>query len=1353
MSDAVEPNPGFLLLDLLRGKENHDGIKMKRTTTFSSKTPFRFMIVLLMLLVGMILSTRRIQAQDLRYCSIANTTVIPLTTSLTGQQQPGILCPFGFIKQRNITSGLFTCQSVMDLLNDIVDKKDCFLPPGRDNEKSLPYFDTTNCIFNYLHCSPRTRKCTLFNTRSLGDACVDRFSCAGSVQKNHINCFEGKCTTLVRNTVLPTGALCPSDLSTFSSFISYENNTLSTCNDNSLCVSNGGSSKCMRVQPGRAPRFGSCGMFYTVENNTIMDISVRLCKDAHVCSNMEHGNCLPNYASTDFYDTFRSPFRTLITPPEEFELQLSSTYMDTRQAFTTRSNSFCKHNSGCSGNALGNSALQIKSSYSYMKGGPSFNASFFETFNKCDTSLKKCIRVFGKENGMPCSENAECRSTYCSPFNNMTCSELPKEVACGPSVSSASLSDCPGYSQCVCTNSSRGVCMSLCFAELTDLHSCSYNFGMVGSNSAISKMENTLIPFYDNQSSIFSLENGKCKEYMIKYFECMKNIQQEMNLETHDLPYSPLTRRNGMTGKSLSLSEPNDIVLKSNLANLSLSEDETDVFAIAEVNLTNIENNQFSNISEVSLTRIDMFNESSSSMLMQVSSMYSNFNISEQVVVYILERMAGLIPKYKTKEINFRSTLKVCGCCTPTVTNYLQDSLHGGILLKGNDSNILSSGLIAFSDLSLSNTISGFEPIMGHNSFLNRNWYEKCDIILVPAEDIDVITLSVKNNMLILDRNSTDGNSLKELEEKSMNELFSVAISNIPSKVLTIPRSVRDAALKNQTLLDRVSSVFKDAVMDNYWHVYNVLNLTSSINSTDCSIFNSTFDIKAYHRVIFSYPVTFDTSVPFPLSSPSFVIENDQWFMQKLFFGIISDEILMNIFSKLASPKCYSSYNSYLGVFHYNDVSKYWDLILKDSMLFIVIASCLLFYILLITSFRKSLAMKRRLFAPFIGPFCMMIICLVYIEPILMSLFKHVGKNIIPFIPIPNLFISLLSASYIVVSIRFYYLRNLYQIRTGLDEKMKNNKMNNMRIYRIFVQPYVTLSLVIIITCIVFGIWFGIFYGILESIIIERFGRFEWTLQFDASLLALTTQFAFLSLFSILCLFVDAFFNLKKIRKHGFGYYFIFDDPFHMRIDILSQLFIFFISIFVVLDIFVWNTLIINRIGITLFFLCSLMIFGGNIMIVETAISIKNRRTNGCLNCFVDRLSVLETEWVENMKDVHFRELQMKYAKNEFSLENFLLYEHLEKLEKQKVLTVEDLHYLQTTYLSSLSPYSINLPAHCYTKFAEILTRNANIQFSELETIKNEVIANNLDTFNRLTLTKEYKKWKEIASFQSQMKI
>ncbi|KAG2383159.1 hypothetical protein C9374_004496 [Naegleria lovaniensis] len=1219
----------------------------------------------------------------------------------------------------------------------------------------------------------------MFNTRSFGDSCVDRFSCVGSLQQSQINCFQGKCTTLSRTHVLPIGADCSADpsLPTFSSFISYENNTFSTCNDQSVCVSNSGSHKCVRVQSKRAERYGTCGMFYTVENNTVIDTSVKLCEEAHICSYIENGKCMPNYASTDFYDKFRAPFTTFTDPRISLSLRLSSTYLGDRTTYVKQGTEFCKDDYGCSGKLLGVSSLQIKTSYSYIRGPAPFSGSFSYTFNKCDTRVRKCVRTFAKENGMTCSEHAECRSTYCSPLN-MTCSELSKEIECGPSVVTASLSDCPGYSQCVCTNSSRGVCMNLCFGELADLHSCSYNFGVVGPNSPISKMENSLIPFIDNQSSLFSLQNGKCKEYMIKYFECMKNNQKELNLETLALPYLTKRQQPVITRRILSLSEPNDILLKNNLANSSSYSVDTDIFATAEVNMTSIENNHVSNISEVSLSRIDLFNESSSSMIMKVSDIYSNFNISEQVVVYVLERMAGLIPRYKTKEINLKTKMKVCGCCTATVTNYLQQSLQGGILLKGNDSTILTSGLVVFTDLSLSNTISGFEPIMGHNSFLNRNWYEKCDIILVPPDDIDLITLSVMNNMLILDRNSTHDNSVKDLEEKSMNDIFLVLASNLPSKVLSIPRNVRDAAMTNETLADRVSTIFQDVVTENYLHVYDVVNLIRSTNSSDCSIFNSTFDIKAYHRAIFSYPMSFDSSLPFPLSSPSFVIENDQWFLQKLSFGAVSDDTLLNLFSKLARPKCYSSYNSYLGVFHYNDVSKYWDLVLKDSMLFIVIASCLLFYIFLILSYRNSLAMKRRLFAPFIGPFCMMIICLVYIEPILMSLFKNVGKNIAPFIPIPNLFMSLLSASYIVVSIRFYYLRNLYQIRKGLDETMKNNKMNNMRIYRIFVQPYVTLSLVMIITFILFGIWFGIFYGILESIIIERFGRFEWTLQFDASLLALTTQFGFLSLVSILCLFVDAMFNLKKIRKHVSFYslfmawcvdnntlltgnilLLMFDDPFHMRVDIISQLLIFFTSVLVILDVFVWNTLIINRIGIALFFLFSLMIFGGNIILVEFLVSVKNRKVKSfCVNSTIEQLSLLETEWTENMKDFNFRELQKKYATNEFSVENYLLFEDLEKLERKQRVTFDDMTYLNTNYFTHLAPYSVNLPAFCYTQFAILLgnlTLNPaeTISFSDLETIKTQVITNNLDTFSRLILTDECKKWKEVSMLQQELNI
>ena len=103
----------------------------------------------------------------------------------------------------------------------------------------------------------------------------------------------------------------------------------------------------------------------------------------------------------------------------------------------------------------------------------------------------------------------------------------------------------------------------------------------------------------------------------------------------------------------------------------------------------------------------------------------------------------------------------------------------------------------------------------------------------------------------------------------------------------------------------------------------------------------------------------------------------------------------------------------------------------------------------------------------------------------------------------------------------------------------------------------------------------------------------------------------------------------------------MFDDPFYMRVDIISQLLIFLTSILVILDIFVWNTLIINRIGITLFFLFSLMLFGGNIILVEFLISIKNRKLKTfCVNSTIDQLSLLETEWMEYMKDFNFRELQ-----------------------------------------------------------------------------------------------------------------
>ncbi|KAG2393854.1 hypothetical protein C9374_003618 [Naegleria lovaniensis] len=1296
------------------------------------------------------------------YCSVANTTLIPASTMMT-RQQPGILCPFGYIKQTNVSSGTFICVSVRDLLTDLVDRKDCVLPPGR-NEFSLPYLDPLNCIFNFMYCATSTKKCSLFNTRKLGDSCVDRHNCVGSLQKPYINCHEGICTTLKPLPVLPVGSVCSVNPTAENlAFISYQNNTFATCSADSSCmITLSGSSKCVKKHSQKAQPYASCGLVYENQEGGQVVESIKECVDGHVCNS----NCVPNYGAPDFGDVLRFPFRSVVPfTNDPKKLIWSSTFMSGRKKYVPRGKTMCTNTDyECNGASTDN-AIQIKSSYSYMRKEA---IAGFQGLSKCDLSQKQCQRAFSLLNGHACNYHSECRSTYCSPKSNQ-CEDIPSHIPCGPNSINASVSECPGLSQCVCANLTSAYCVNLCFAELTDLRTCAYNFGVFGISNPISKMESTLIPFFDSKSSIFSFENGTCRVHLRKYYSCMQNAQQELGLNIQQIVHDEETPQNvrsvkepidsGASSEGF-LDEPDDMLQNLYLQGHTQWSSSLNYLVLAEMNSSYVPK-PIHNISDISLATIDLFNDPSN-RLNQISPIYSNVNVSEQVVVYILERMAGLIPRYKSKAINFNSTLNVCGCCTPQVTQFLQSSLTRGIILKGNDSNILTQGAVNFQDLSLSNTISGFEPIMGHDSFLNRNWYEKCDIILVPPEDIDVITLSIKNNMLIFDNNETSGDIVKELEQKTMKDLFLVLISNLPSKMLTLSRDVRDAAMTDEQVLRTVSSLIQDTIIQSMTRISQIFNQVQNSNSSECSLFNATFDVKTYHQAIFSFSSEWDSTL-FPLAYSEFIIEFDNWFFAHGIslpkFNVTNDSMIA-ILDKLANPKCYSSYNSYLGVFHYNDASKYWDLILKDAMLWCVIACCVIFYIIVAFTYRASFAMKRRLFAPFIGPFCILIICLVYIEPILMSLFKSVGKNIVPFIPIPNLCMSLLSASYIAVSVRFYYLRNLYPIRKGLDGTMQNRTANSsMKLYRIIAQPFVTFLITMIIMAALFAIWFGIFYGILDRIIIKSFGRFEWTLQFDASLLAITTQFVFLSVTSILCLTVDAIFNWKKIKKNGIGYYFMFDDPFHMRIDIISQLLIFIISIIVILDIFVWHTLIVNRIGIALYFLCTLMIFGGNIVAIElVALLRKKRESTFCFACFTDRPDVLETEWMSNMKDVEFRGLQQTYAKNEFSLENFIMFEHLESLEKKKEINVDDMQNLQSTFLHTLSPYAVNLPASCHTRFDQLLEKLvqesvSTLPIRELDFIKNEVIANNLDTFSRLTSTTEYRRWKEVASFQKEMHV
>nr|CAG4715494.1 unnamed protein product [Naegleria fowleri] len=1313
-------------------------------------------------------------SSGLSYCAIANTSLIPLTVNiLREQEQEGIQCPFGFFKRlviKNSNTLSFECVSVMDMLNEIVDRKDCeFVSSSIDsNNDELdtegPSTDLRNCVFDFLHCSPRTRKCTFTNTRAQGDACVDRYSCVGSIQKVTTNCYEGKCTTMKANPSLPVGAPCfpfvtsdsgvssMTDMTSESrSFIHVLNNTYDTCVQNAICtLSNGTHYHCIRLQTKRAVISETCGESQKFSN--VQDMSYKMCQSGTSCEPLQQQQqqqtspfsriattattsiskkvCIPYLLTNDFSDRFRFPFNSLLMQQEcPLNYKMTSTYMGERNLCVKNGSEICLNDNTCGGF----DSLNIKASYSFKSVPyPSyFRQHFMNKFTKCDDQKKKCIRIFGKENGVSCGDHSECRSTYCNAANGI-CSELPKEVPCGPSVTNPSISKCPGYSHCVCANSTQGVCVNLCFAELSDLHTCGYNYGIFGEHSPISKMEQSLIPFIDQASSLFSLENGKCKDYLNNYYECMKSVQQSLNLET-------LSLSNISHSISPSAPEVNDRVFN----------DLYKAYSSVSPPLISVQMNESykpaTPLEPIQLNIVDMLKDYSS--LMKKSNFYKNVKVSNQVVILTMERMVGLIPRYKSKTIDF-SNINACGCCTSNMTEYLEASIEGGILLISQSRN--SSLYLNTVDLSIK--ITGFESIMGHDSFLNRNWFEQCDVILAPPQDIDLITLSIKNNMLILDQNSTTGAySIQELEQKAMSDLFMVFTSNVPSKVLTIPRDVRNAAMINSQLLDKVLTAVGSVMIQNYNNFMQLMN--NNTNFTDCSMFNSTFTVKDYHTTIFSYPLVFDFNYPMPISSSSFIIEYDSWLAMNITnqYGLFSQNAL-SMMDKLVDPNCYSSYNSYLGVFHYNDVSQFWDLVLKDFMLWTVIVSCLFFYVFLIGMFRKNIAMQRRLFGPYIAPFCILIISLMYIEPILMSLFKNVGKNIIPLIPIPNFFMSLLSASYIVISIRFYYLRNLYQIL-----KHFHVSMTILRILKRLAHPFIIFLIVMFTAMIMFAIWFGIFYGVLHNIIIEKFGRFEWTLQFDASLLALTTQFGFLSLISILCLVYDGISNRRKIRKHGFSYYYMFDDPFHLRVDIISQLMILLTSILVVLDIFVWKTLVINRIGIALFFLCSLMIFGGNIMLLEIVSLLKNKKwmkTACCYEPGPEEVTDIEKEWYEHMKDINFRELQEAFAINFHSAENLYFYELLEKLEKKHQITFNDFQQLGNIIdCVNLSADSQNL----YQQLATHLTNNPNetIPFHQLEPIKIEVVVQNIlpSIFMPLKHKKEYLKWKHVTLLQKEASV
>lgn len=194
----------------------------------------------------------------------------------------------------------------------------------------------------------------------------------------------------------------------------------------------------------------------------------------------------------------------------------------------------------------------------------------------------------------------------------------------------------------------------------------------------------------------------------------------------------------------------------------------------------------------------------------------------------------------------------------------------------------------------------------------------------------------------------------------------------------------------------------------------------------------------------------------------------------------------------------------------------------------------------------------------------------------------------------------------------------------------------------------------------------------------------------------------------ILIFLVDIFANWKKIREKGILHIFTFEDPFHLRVDILTLFGILCCLILIV----IFNVGLLGSAAHVSDILIAIlkkftpiftyMLGGGFTAVIlewfrraRTRYEKKSEKDSAKATQSSNVESLLE----EYLKDETFQELFTQYCTKEFSLENILLYKELQELQKKSQslsngeISEEDFHHIHVTYFQNYSKYEVNMPS------------------------------------------------------------
>ena len=135
-------------------------------------------------------------------------------------------------------------------------------------------------------------------------------------------------------------------------------------------------------------------------------------------------------------------------------------------------------------------------------------------------------------------------------------------------------------------------------------------------------------------------------------------------------------------------------------------------------------------------------------------------------------------------------------------------------------------------------------------------------------------------------------------------------------------------------------------------------------------------------------------------------------------------------------------------------------------------------------------------------------------------------------------------------------------------------------------------------------------------------------------------------------------------------------------------------------------------------------------------------------------------------KDHHFVELFKSFCEKEFSLENYLLYEHVSHLKSPSNssssstsslnihISREEFEKLWNLFFKPFAKYEVNFPGKVKKKIESIFHSGDGVSLETFEgIIITELLFNLKDTYSRLVETREFARWQLAHTIQTKQNI